>query len=421
MDFFSYKSGKLYAEDVSVADVAASVGTPLFVYSRETIRLHISRIQEAFAAVNPLICYSVKANGNLGLLRTCVESGTGFDIVSGGELYRAMKAGGDPKKIVYAGVGKTDAEITQALDAGILLFNVESEPELAAINRIAAASGRRARVALRVNPDVDAHTHAYVTTGRKEDKFGIAIDAAEALAARWKEFPSTDLVGVDMHIGSQVTEVEPYGLAIDRLLDFVARLRKEGHKIEYFDMGGGFGIFYYGGEARTAQEFASVIIPRLEGKGLKVIVEPGRFIVGNAGILVTRVTYVKKQGGKRFLICDAAMNDLVRPSFYGSYHKMWPVKSHVPFTADESATIPPADVVGPICESGDFLAKDRPLPQMEQGELLAIFGAGAYGMSMSSNYNARPRAAEVMVEDGKWKIVRRRETYEDLVRPEIEN
>jgi len=420
MDFFSYRGGRLYAEDVSVEDTASSAGTPLFVYSRQTIRLHISRLQEAFAAAKPIICYSVKANGNLAVLKTCVEAGLGFDIVSGGELYKALAAGGDPKKICYAGVGKTDAEIKQALDAGILMFNVESEAELAAINRIAGEARRRAHVAMRVNPDVDAHTHEYITTAKKQNKFGITLDVAEKIAQRWKEFSNCDLVGVDMHLGSQITETEPYATAIDRLLDFTDKLRKTGHEIEYFDAGGGFGIFYHGGEARTASEFADAIMPKLRGKGLRIILEPGRFIIGNAGILVTRITYVKNQSGKRFIICDAGMNDLVRPSFYGSYHKMWPVKSHVPFTADESESIPPADVVGPICESADFFAKDRPLPVLEQGEYLSIFGAGAYCMSMASNYNARPRAAEVMVEGDHWRIVRRRETYEDLVRGETE-
>jgi diaminopimelate decarboxylase len=420
MDFFNYRGGRLFAEDANVADIAREVGTPLYIYSRQTVELHLRRLAEAFKSLSPLICYSVKANGNLALLKVCVEAGAGFDIVSGGELYRALAAGADASKIVYAGVGKTDAEISQALDARILLFNVESPSELAAINRIAAAGDVRARVALRVNPDVDAHTHEYTTTGRKQNKFGITMDVAEGLAKSWADYPRLDLVGIDMHIGSQITEVEPYAAAIDRLFEFLERLRGLGHRIAYFDCGGGFGIFYRGGEARTADEFASVITPRLTGKGLKVILEPGRFVVGNAGILVSRVVYVKKQGGKRFIIVDAGMNDLVRPSFYGSYHKKWPTQSHLPFTVDESEAVLPADVVGPICESGDFLAKDRPLPHMDEGELLAVFGAGAYGMSMASNYNARPRAAEVMVNGDQWRIVRRRETYEDLVRPEVE-
>jgi diaminopimelate decarboxylase len=420
MDFFNYKNGRLFAEDVDVSEIASAVGTPLYVYSKATIRLHINRLKEAFAALDPLICYSVKANGNLAILRACAENGTGFDIVSGGELYRALAAGGDPKKIVYAGVGKTDGEINEALTAGILFFNVESENELDAINRVAAHRGMRACVAFRVNPDVDAHTHEYVTTARKHNKFGLTMDAAMRLAARWRDFPSSDLVGVDMHIGSQITETEPYALSIDRLLSLRADLERHGHKLQYFDIGGGFGIFYKGDEASPASQFAQVIIPRLAGSRLKVILEPGRFIVGNAGVILTSVVYVKWQAGKRFIICDAGMNDLLRPAFYGSYHKIWPAETELPFMADESVDTPPADVVGPICESGDFFAKDRPLPAVEAGQLLSIFGAGAYGMSMASNYNARPRAAEVMVDGATWKVVRRRETYDDLVLGEIE-
>jgi len=418
MDFFHYKNGKLYTEETDVAEIAASAGTPLYVYSKRTIELHISRLKEAFAALEPLICYSIKANANLAVLRTCAENGTGFDIVSGGELYKALAAGGDPKKIVYSGVGKTDAEINQALDAGILFFNVESESELAAIDRIARSRKTRARVSLRINPDVDAHTHAYVTTGRKQNKFGIMIDAAEAIVARWREFGNLDLVGVDMHIGGQITEPEVYGIAIDRLLELCDRVAGLGRRLEYFDVGGGFGIFYRGDEARAAADFAEVITARLGGSGLRVVLEPGRFIIGNAGILVARVIHVKRQAGKRFLICDAGMNDLIRPSLYGAYHRIWPVESHMAFASDDSEDTPPADIVGPICEPGDFLAKDRPMPHVEEGNLLAIFSAGAYGMSMASNYNARPRAAEVMVDGSAWKIVRRRETYEDLVAPE---
>ncbi len=420
MDFFSYRGGKLFAEDVDVAEIAESAGTPLYIYSRQTIELHLRRLAEAFSALSPLVCYSVKANSNLAVLKTCVEAGAGFDIVSGGELYRALKAGGDASKIVYSGVGKTAQEITQALDAGILFFNVESPAELEQIDRIAGERGERARVSLRVNPDVDAHTHEYTTTAKKQNKFGIMLDVAETLARDWSAYPNLDLVGIDMHIGSQITEVEPYADSLDRLLGLLDRMREMGHDVRYFDCGGGFGIFYRGGEARSAEEFAAVIVPRLEGRHLTVILEPGRFVVGNAGILVTRVVYVKKQGGKRFIIVDAGMNDLIRPSFYGSYHKMWPTQSHLPFTVDESDSVLPADVVGPICESGDFLAKDRPLPHMEQGELLAVFGAGAYAMTMASNYNARRRAAEVMVNGGEWRIARRRETYEDLVALETE-
>jgi len=415
MDYFHYKNGALFAEDVAAADIAASAGTPVYVYSKRTINLHMDRLQEAFAPLDPLICYSVKANCNLALLKACADRGAGFDIVSGGELHRVLAAGGDPATTVFAGVGKTASEIEQALSAGILMFNVESGSELAVIDSIAARMKTRARVALRVNPDVDSHAHEYTTTGRKENKFGIIVDDAEAVVARWSDFPNCDLVGLDMHIGSQITETEPYCLAIDRVLQLRGRIERLGHRVEYFDLGGGFGIFYKGNEAATAADFASVMIPRLRDAGVKVILEPGRFIVGNAGILLTRVTYVKRHAGKRFLICDAGMNDLLRPTLYGAFHRIWPVETHMPFTTDESVETPPADVVGPICESGDFFAKDRPLPEVPEGALLAVFGAGAYGMVMASNYNARPRPAEVMVDGAKWKIVRRRETYDDLL------
>jgi diaminopimelate decarboxylase len=415
MDFFNYRDGRLFVEEAGAADIAASAGTPLYVYSKRTIELHIARLKDAFAPIDPLICYSVKANGNLAVLRVCAENGTGFDIVSGGELYRALAAGADAKKIVYAGVGKTDAEINEAIDAGILLFNVESEAELAAIERIAAGRRAKVRVALRANPDVDAHTHEYITTGRTNNKFGVTIEAATALGAKWSQFPHLVLAGVDMHIGSQITETDPYALATDRLLKLRDAFARQGHKIEYFVMGGGFGVFYKGKEAPSAADYAAVMIPRISGTGLKLVIEPGRFIVGNAGILLTRVTYVKHHGGKRFIICDAGMNDLVRPAFYGAYHRIWPIESHLAFSADESDETPPADVVGPICESSDFFAKDRPLPAVAEGQILSIFGAGAYGMSMASNYNARCRAAEVMVDGAGWKIVRRRETYDDLV------
>ncbi len=420
MDYFHYVDGRLFAEDVDVTDIAREVGTPVYVYSKATIRLHIERLKKAFAELEPLICYSVKANGNLEILKVCAEAGTGFDIVSGGELYRALAAGADPSKIVYSGVGKSAAEIEYALESGILLFNVESDAELEAINAIASRRGETARVALRINPDVDAHAHDYMTTARKNNKFGIAIGEAERIVRNWRDYPNCQLIGVDMHIGSQITETTPYGAAIDRLLVFCRTAEAAGHKLEYFDLGGGFGIFYRGGEAPDAEEFAGEIVPRLTGRSLSVILEPGRFIVGNAGVILSGVTYVKKQSGKRFVICDVAMNDLLRPSIYGAYHRIWPAHTHVPFSPDESVETPLADIVGPVCESGDFMAKERPLPHVSKGDILVIFGAGAYGMSMASNYNARLRAPEVLVDGDEWKIIRRRETFEDLVRPEVE-
>jgi len=420
MDYFHYHDGALFAEGVEVARIARETGTPVYIYSKATVLLHIERLRNAFAELDPLICYSVKANGNLEVLRTCAGAGTGFDIVSGGELYRALKAGADAGRIAYSGVGKTREEIEYALDEGILLFNVESEAELALLDRVAGEKGVKAPAALRLNPDVDAGTHAHITTGRRENKFGIPAEDAERIAASWRNYPNCRLIGVDMHLGSQITEPGPSAAAMDRLLDLVERLRSVGHTVEYFDIGGGFGINYYGDEAKSADEMAAAIIPKLRGTGLKLIIEPGRFIVGNAGILVTRTTYVKRQSGKRFIICDAAMTDLVRPALYGAYHRIWPAATHMPFTPDESVDTPIADIVGPVCESTDFMAKERPLPEVAQGDLLVIFGAGAYGMSMASNYNARVRAPEVMVDGDEWKVVRRRETFEDLVRPEVE-
>ncbi len=420
MDYFNYRHGRLLAEEVDLVSVAREVSTPVYVYSKGTILLHLERLREAFTELDCLICYSVKANANLHVLRTCAEAGMGFDIVSGGELYRALKGGADPARIVYSGVGKSRDEISAALESGILMFNVESESELAAINDIAARLGCTAPVAFRLNPDTDAHTHEYITTATRQNKFGIAIEEAERMLARWDEFAACRLVGVDMHLGSQITETEPYALAIDRLLLFVEKVRRAGHNVRYFDIGGGFGIFYRGSEARDASEFAGVIVPRLKDKGLTLIIEPGRFIIGNAGVLLTSVIYIKRQSGKRFVICDAAMNDLLRPSMYGGYHRIWPAATHLPFTQDETDETPLADIVGPVCESGDFMAKDRALPNVAEGDVLAIYGAGAYGMSMASNYNARRRAPEVMVAGDSWRIVRRRETYEDLIRPEVE-
>jgi diaminopimelate decarboxylase len=419
MDYFHYRDGRLFAEEVDVAEVASAVGTPLYVYSKRTILHHLERLREAFAVLSPLVCYSIKANASLEILRICAAEGAGFDIVSGGELFCAEKAGADMRKVVYSGVGKTREEIGYALDSGILFFNVESRPELAAIDEIAAAKSVTADVSLRVNPDVDAGTHAHITTGRKENKFGIVIDDAVEIAESWRNYPNCRLVGLDMHLGSQITEPGPSGEALDKLLVLVDRLRALGHDVRYIDAGGGFGINYYDDEAASADEMAAVFIERLSGSDLKLVIEPGRFVVGNACVLVTGVTYVKNQSGKRFVITDAAMTELVRPALYGAYHRIWPAATHLPFSPDESVDTPLADVVGPVCESTDFLAKERPLPEVGEGDLLAVFGAGAYGMSMASNYNARCRAAEVMVDGDSFKIVRRRETYEDLVDCEV--
>jgi diaminopimelate decarboxylase len=426
MESFHYRGRQLYCEDVPVADLADRLGTPLYVYSQGSAVGTLKALQSAFAEVNPLVCYSVKANSNLGLMKALAEQGSGFDVVSGGELYRVGLAGGKGQKTVFAGVGKTDEEIGAGLDADVLMFNVESEAELDAIARVAAARGMVAPIALRVNPDVDPKTHRYISTGKKESKFGMDIERALRVAGAAADTPSVRMIGMHMHIGSQITSIEPYAAAVAKGVELINRLREMGHPIEWYNMGGGYGIAYRGKEARPIEEFARVIVPGIKAAGCRIAIEPGRVIAGNAGILVSRVLYTKQSGDKRFLIQDAAMNDLIRPALYESFHRIWPV--HVPegFPAppeDFETAAPgtePWDVVGPICESGDFLAKDRPLPPMDRGDLIAVFSAGAYGMVMASNYNTRPRAAEVLVNGDQFRLVRRRETYEDLVRQEVE-
>jgi len=426
MDFFEYRDGQLFCEEVPVRTLADEFGTPLWVYSRRTVLHHYHRIAEAFAEVQPLICYSIKANSNLALCRVLAEAGSGFDVVSGGELWRALKAGGRGDRIVFAGVGKTPAEIAEALDAGVLMFNVESAAELETVNRVAVEKNTVAPVALRINPDIDPKTHTYITTGKKETKFGLDLETAGQAGRAALQMPGVEMKGVHLHIGSQITTVDPYAEAVEKGVAFVRTLRDMGHSIRWLNMGGGFGIHYKQQEARTAAEFARVVLPFVREAGCRLVLEPGRFVVGNAGILVSRVLYTKPSGGKMFVIQDAAMNDLVRPALYGGFHRIWPVQltdGTLP-PADYEAKLPgtvACDVVGPVCESGDFLAKDRRLPPTAGGDLLATFSAGAYGMVMSSNYNSRPRAAEVLVDGDGYRCVRRRETYEDLVAPELDN
>jgi diaminopimelate decarboxylase len=421
MDHFHYRDGRLYCEETPVASLAERFGTPLYVYSQATFLGQLKALQAAFAEFDPLVCYSVKANSNLGILKVLAEHGSGFDVVSGGELYRVGLAGGSAGKTVFAGVGKTDEEIKAGLEAGVLMFNVESEAELDAIARVAAAEGRVAPIALRVNPDVDPKTHRYISTGKKESKFGMDIARSLALAEAVVNIPSVTMIGMHMHIGSQITTTDPYGGAVAKGVEIIARLRAIGHPIAWYNMGGGFGINYKGSEARAIAEFARVIVPGVKATGCRLAMEPGRVIAGNAGILVSRVLYTKQSGDKRFLIQDAAMNDLIRPALYESFHRIWPVEVPAGLPAppeDFEAAIAgtePRDVVGPVCESGDFLARDRPLPPLDRGALLATFSAGAYGMVMASNYNTRPRAAEVLVDGAKARLVRRRETYDDLV------
>ena len=424
MEAFAYRDGRLYCEDAPVADLADRFGTPLYVYSAGAILGQFDALQAAFAALDPLICYSVKANSNLGILRLVAGRGSGFDVVSGGELHRVVESGGDPSKTVFAGVGKTADEIREGLAAGVLMFNVESEEELDAIGRVATGLGKVAPVALRVNPDVDPKTHRYISTGKKESKFGMDVDRALRLAERAVGMAGVSMIGMHMHIGSQITTAEPYAGAAAKGVEVIARLKGMGHPIGWFNIGGGFGIAYRGPEALPASEFARAIVPVVKSTGCRLAMEPGRVIVGNAGILVGRVLYTKQSGEKRFVIQDAAMNDLIRPALYDGFHRIWPVfvPPGLPAPPDDfEAAIPgtePRDVVGPVCESGDFLAKDRPLPPMAAGDLLATFSAGAYGMVMASNYNTRPRAAEVLVAGAEARLVRRRETLDDLIGPE---
>ncbi|HUB26763.1 MAG TPA: diaminopimelate decarboxylase [Tepidisphaeraceae bacterium] len=422
MDFFNYRNGQLYCEDVPAADIAERVGTPVYVYSKATLLHHYRQVAQAFAPVNATICYSVKCCGNLHILRLLVEAGAGMDVTSGGELFRAIQAGCNPKKIIYAGVGKTDVEIVEAIEAGIAAFNIESEAEIENIDSIAASLGRTAVGALRINPDVDPKTHRHTTTGKKETKFGVDIDRAERVFEQYRNLENLKLTGVHLHIGSPVMQVAPYVEAVTKATALIDRLIERGHKIEWLDLGGGFAANYEGPEqAPPITEHAKALLPLISHKPYRIALEPGRYIAGNSGILLTRVLYRKTGGSKRFVIIDAGMNDLMRPILYDSYHFIWPTQpdaANVPAKRDRTLT--PAmgevvDVVGPICESGDFLAKDRPLPRTKRGDLLAVFTAGAYGFAMSSNYNNRPRVCEVLVDGRDFRVIRQRETYEDLV------
>ena len=411
MDHFNYRDGRLYAEDVPLADIAARCGTPTYVYSRATLERHWRAFDSALAGRPHLICYAVKANSSLAVLALFARLGSGFDIVSGGELERVLKAGGDPRTIVFSGVGKSAAEMQRALQVGIRCFNVESEPELERLNAVAAALGKRAPVSLRVNPDVDAGTHPYISTGLKENKFGIDIAIADEVYARAAALPNLEIVGVDCHIGSQLTQVTPFVDALARVLALVDRLAARGIAIKHLDLGGGLGIRYRDEEPPEPREYLAPILAAIGARDVEIMLEPGRAIVGNAGVLLTRVEYLKHTAHKDFAIIDAAMNDLLRPSLYGAWQAIIAVQPR--------HDTPPRvyDLVGPVCETGDFLGKDRELA-LEPGDLLAVRSAGAYGFSMSSNYNSRPRAAEVMVDGARMHIVRERETLDDLWRGE---
>jgi diaminopimelate decarboxylase len=412
MHDFQYRGDELYGEEVPIETIAREVGTPFYLYSLNTLQNHFRAFQSAFSDVNHLVCFSAKANSNIAVLRIFVRMGGGVDVVSGGELFRAMKAGASPDKIVYSGVGKRPEEIEYALELPILMFNVESSQELVSMDRIAGKMGIRAPVALRVNPDVDPRTHPYISTGLKKNKFGINLQKSLDEYRLARTLPHVQVMGVSCHIGSQLTEVDPFVEALQRLKELVLRLREDGMNIRFLDMGGGLGITYNQEEAPHPTVYAEALLHELRGIDCTLILEPGRVIVGNAGILVTKVLYTKTGDEKNFIIVDAAMNDLIRPSLYGSYQRIQPVHK-----MDRSEIV--ADVVGPICESGDFLAKDRKLSPAEQGELLAVMSAGAYGFSMASNYNSRPRAAEVLVAQDRFHVIREREDYDDLVRGEM--
>lgn len=411
MHFFEYNNHQLQCEGIPVQQIAEKVGTPFYLYSYHTLVRHFTVFDEAFKGIPHLICYSAKANSNLAFLRLFVNLGGGVDVVSGGELYRALKGGAATQKIVFSGVGKREDEIEFALKTGILMFNVESSQELQVINDVAGRIGKNAAIAIRVNPDIDPKTHPYISTGLKQNKFGIDILRAPMAYRLASQLPNLKIIGIDCHIGSQLVEVEPIIEALRRLKQLVENLRKEGMEIQYLDLGGGLGITYEDEEPPHPVEYASTILEEIRGFGCTLILEPGRVIVGNAGVLVSKVLYTKENEEKRFVIVDAGMNDLIRPSYYGSYHQILPVKEE---TREEIV----ADVVGPICESSDFLAKGRKIPNLRAGELIAVMSAGAYGFSMSTNYNSRPRVAEVLVRDDQMFVIRRREGYEDLIRGE---
>ena len=425
MDSFNYKNGKLFAENVDVLKISAKVGTPVYIYSKATFTEHLQKVQKAYSGLDATVCYSVKACSNIIILKFMSAAGSGFDIVSGGELYRAMQAGANPSKIVYAGVGKTDKEIVEALKAGIGYFNIESEAELENLIRLTKQTrpgkNKQPKAALRVNPDVDPKTHTYTTTGKKETKFGVDIERARRVFSDYGKNKTVKLCAIHIHLGSAGHTVEPYVEALEKILALIEQLRNDGFAIEAVDIGGGMGADYVTGTAPTAAEYAAAMVPLLKDKNLKLILEPGASIAANSAILVTQVLYLKKGGEKKFVIVDAGMNDLIRPPLYGAFHFIWPAKvdkNLVPLQRQKDwqpQGTEIVDVVGPICEGADFFAKDRALPPVKRGDLLSIFTAGAYGFTMSSNYNSRGRAAEVLVDGDKFKVIRKRETYKDLI------
>jgi diaminopimelate decarboxylase len=431
MHSFRYRDGHLYCEDVDLARVAEELGTPTYVYSAGTILDHYARLDAALASLDHLICYAVKANSNRAILKLLANAGAGFDIVSGGELYRVLAAGGDSAKCTFAGVGKAREEIEYALEQRVCSFNVESEAELERIDRIAGSKETRAPIALRVNPDVDPHTHQYISTGSHENKFGIALDRIGAVYEQAAKMRNVEIVGIQMHIGSQIAEAKPFASAIGKVAPIVHELKSK-YGIKFLSVGGGMGIIYqralesgsgkwwsqHGSEsfAFSVRDYAGAIVPPLRELDVRILVEPGRFLVGNGGVLLTRVRYIKKTGAKKFVIVDAGMNDLIRPALYQGYHEIVPAEEP---SISRSKSTEKIDIVGPVCESGDFFALEREMPELHEGDLLAIMSAGAYGFVMASNYNSRPLSAEALVRGDKFALIRKRQTWEDLARGEV--
>lgn len=425
MKHFEYRNGSLLCDGAAATDLAEEYGTPLYVYSESALRGQVQKLRTAFRELDLLICYAIKANYNLAVCDVFRDEGCGFDIVSGGELFRVKKIGGDTRKVVFAGVGKTRAEIDEALDADILMFNIESEAELRRIDQVAKEKGTVAPVALRLNPDISVDTHKYMATGAGHTKFGVGLSTATRFLGIIDELRNVRLTGLHVHVGSQIETPEPYASTLDRVTAFLETCRDAEMEVEWLDVGGGFGIDYRANQAAEPDDFARAIVPRVKKTGCRAVLEPGRFLVGNSAILLTRVQYVKQQGDKTVVICDAGMNDLIRPALYDGYHQIWPAVADSPVPGNQQALDADGenrirvDVVGPVCETGDIFASDRVLPHVEEDDLLAIFSAGAYSFSMSSNYNSRPRACEVMITEGAPRVIRERETYEDLIVNEI--
>ncbi len=426
MDAFKYRNKTLFCENVMIGDIISQVGTPAYIYSKNAILARYNELKTAFQDVDTLICFSVKSNSNLSICRILADAGSGFDVVSGGELFRAIKAGGAPSKIVFAGVGKMDREIKYALENDIFMFNVESVAELEHINTLAGEVNKVPRVAVRINPDIDARTHAKTTTGKKENKFGIDLSEAEKIIKQSARYPNVDLCGLHVHLGSPIYTVDPYVCALKKILALIQNCRNEGLDIEYMNIGGGYCISYTGEKVIRPKDYVSKILPLVKEMQCNLIMEPGRFIIGNSGILISQVIYTKETvHGKKFVICNAAMNDLIRPALYDAFHRIWPVNTSIKMPSVENSNksmvkkgMELVDIVGPVCESSDTFATDRALPKVKEGDLLAIFSAGAYGFTMSSSYNSRPRPCEVLVDGDQFRIIRKRETYEDLVRGE---